>query len=143
MQWIVLTNSNQCRIFSFCKADKKLNLIKEINHPENREKDFDLVSDSAGRYKSDAGGHGAYSQQTDPKEIKIDQFMLELCNALDEARTHDQFNQLVIIAPPKTHGLLTQRMNKNVEKLISQVIQKDLVFLKEHELLDLLIKEIK
>ena len=102
-----------------------------------------MVSDGPGRYQSNGGGHGAYAQQTDPKQIKINQFMVEISHMLDEARKQQKFNELTVIASPKTHGELTQHLNKNVEKLISTVIQKDLVFLKQHELQDFLTKEQK
>ncbi len=143
MTWIVILNSNECRIFSFSKKNKKLNLIKEIYHPENKKKDADLVSDKPGHYNTNSQSGGAYSQHTDPKDVKIAQFILEIDKLLDEGRTHQQYEKLIVIAPPKIEGHLMQHMNKNVEKLITQRIQKDVVFLKEHELLNFLMQECK
>ena len=60
-------------------------------------------------------------------------------DAGQDARTHQKYEKLILIAAPKMHGHLLQHLNKNVEKLITQHIQKDLVFLKQHELLDLLV----
>ncbi|MCX7124426.1 MAG: host attachment protein [Gammaproteobacteria bacterium] len=139
MSWVVLFNSNKCRVYSFSKKDQKLELIKEINHPENKDKSQDIVSDKQGHYSTDSGSGGAYSQHTDPKEIKIDQFVLEVCHFLDDARTHQKYKALIVIAAAKMHGHLSKHINKNVEELITQHIQKDLMFLKQHELLDLLI----
>ena len=141
MNWVLLLNSNECRIFSFSKQPQELKLIKEISHPENKGRNEDLVSDRPGHYSTDANAGGAYSPHTDPKDVKRDQFLLEICHVLDDNRVHHQFEKLIVIAAPKVYGCLLQHMNKNVEKLITQHIQKDVVFLKQHELLDLLMKE--
>lgn len=142
MTWVVLMNSNECRIFSFSKEKKALSLLKEIQHPENKGRNEDLVSDKPGHYNTSNASGGSYAQHTDPKEVKIDQFVLEICKTLDDARNKEQFEKLIIIAPPKMAGHLSLHINKNVEKMITQQIQKDLVFFKQHELLDFLMQEL-
>ncbi len=49
--WIVLTDSNACRIYDYAKHPVKLTLVKEIFHPENKLKTSELVSDRPGHYK--------------------------------------------------------------------------------------------
>ena len=49
---------------------------------------------------------------------------------------------MIVVAAPKMEGHLLQHMNKNLEKLIVQRIQKDVVFLKEHELLPFLLEHV-
>ncbi|MCX7121426.1 MAG: host attachment protein [Gammaproteobacteria bacterium] len=139
MTWVLLLNSNECRVFSFSKKNHQLDLLEEIHHPENKGKNKDIVSDRPGHYSNDHSGGGSYAPHTDPKEVKIDQFVLEVCHFLDEARTHQKYQELIVIADSKMHGHLTKHLNKNVEKLIIQHIQKDVVFLKPHELLALLL----
>jgi protein required for attachment to host cells len=143
MTWVVILNSNECRIFSFSKKNKELVLLKEISHPENKGRNEDLVSDRPGHYNTNSRAGGAYAQHTDPKDVKIDQFILEINKLLDESRLHQQYEKLIIIAAPKMYGHLMQHMDKNVEKLITQHIQKDLVFFKEHEALDFLMHEVR
>ena len=141
MTWVLLLNSNECRLFSFSKKHPQLDLLKEIHHPENKGKNEEIVSDRPGHYDADGTSGGSYAPHTNPKEVKVDQFIQEVCHLLDEGRTHQQFEQLIVIAPPKVHGHLSQHLNKNVEKLITQHIQKDLVFMKQHELLDFLLSD--
>lgn len=136
--WVSIFNSNECKIFSFSKEDQALTLLKEICHPENKGRNEDLVSDRPGHYATSSHVGGAYIPHTDPKEAKIEQFSIEIAKWLDEARTHQQYQSLMIIAPPKMLGYLSNHLNKHVEKLIVKRIQKDLVFLKTHELLDFL-----
>ena len=38
MKWIITANTNLCRIYQFDKHGAKVVLLKEINHPENRQK---------------------------------------------------------------------------------------------------------
>ena len=64
--------SNTCRIYQYSKKPTQLTLLKELKHPENKLKDIDLTSDKPGHYKSSSATHGAYSQPSDPKEIKIE-----------------------------------------------------------------------
>ena len=42
--WVVILNSNDCRIYSYYKDSEsvKLKLTKEISHPENKLRDIDL-----------------------------------------------------------------------------------------------------
>ncbi|MDP1573440.1 MAG: host attachment protein [Coxiellaceae bacterium] len=142
MTWVLVLNSNTCNVFSFSKNDGTLHAIKEFYHPENRGKNSELVSDRPGRYSTDTNSGGAYSPETDPKEVKRDQFILEICHWLEENRTHHKFEKLIVVAAAKMDGHLLQHMNKNVEKMIVQHIQKDVVFLKEHELFTFLMEHV-
>ena len=49
MKWIMLANSNDCRIYEYDKHDKHLALLEEISHPEHRLKGSDYwTSDGPG-----------------------------------------------------------------------------------------------
>jgi protein required for attachment to host cells len=136
--WVINTNSNTCRIYGYSKKPAELTLIKEIIHPENRLKDIDLTSDKPGRYKSSNGSHGAYAQRSDPKEIKIDDFSREIAKELDHDRNIHAYQNLIIIAAPHMRGLLFQHFNKNVIDLITHTIEKDIIHMNNHDLLDFL-----
>lgn len=136
--WVIIANSNTCRIYQYCKKPAQLTLLKELQHLENRLKDIDLTSDKPGHYKSSNATHGAYSQPTDPKEIKIDGFSREIAEELDHGRNTNAYKNLIIIAPPHMNGLLFQHINKHVKDLVAHDIEKDLIRLPEHELLDFL-----
>ena len=142
MTWVLVLNSNACKVVSFSKNDKTIHEIKEFHHPENREKNGELVSDRQGHYSTDVNSGGAYSPKTDPKDVKRDHFVLEICHWLEENRTHHQFEKLIVVAAAKMDGLLSQHLNKNLEKMIVQHIQKDVVFLKKHELFTFLMEHV-
>ena len=136
--WVLTTNSNTCRLFNYTEKPERLTFIKEIKHPENRLRDTDLTSDKPGHYKADGGGHGAFSQQTDPKEIKIDDFAREIAKALDHGRNTQAYDKLILIAPPHMTGLLLQHLNKHVKDLVTHNIKKDIPHYTDKELLDFL-----
>lgn len=136
--WVVNTNSNTCRIYNYKKKPVQLALFKEIQHPENKLKDLDLTSDKPGHYKSSGSSHGAYTQPSDPKEIKIENFSREIAKELDHGRNSHAYNHLIVIAPPHMNGLLFQHINKLVKNLVSHNIEKDLIHLPDHELLSFL-----
>ncbi len=133
--WVVNTDSNTCRIYQYKKGSDQLTLFKEIRHLENKLRDIDLTSDKPGHYKSSGTTHGAYSQPSDPKEIKIDAFSREIAEELDHGRNIQAYKNLIIIASPHMSGLLFQHINKHVHDLVTHKIEKDLIHLPDHELL--------
>jgi protein required for attachment to host cells len=133
--WVLTTDTNTCRIYGYSKKPAELILLKEIQHPENKLRDIDLTSSKPGRYKASGSANGAYSQPTDPKEIKIDAFSREIAKELDHGRTTNAYKNLMVIALPHMHGLLFQHINKHVKDLVTHMIEKDLHNLADHELL--------
>lgn len=136
--WVVTTDSNTCRIYQYRRKPAQLDLLKELQHPENKLRDIDLTSDKPGHYKSSNNAHGAYSQQSDPKEIQIENFSREIAKELDHGRTIHAYDNLIIIALPHMKGLLFQHINKHIKDLVAHSIEKDLINLPHQELLDFL-----
>lgn len=138
LTWVLSTDSNTCRIYEYSKNPIRLTLVNEMQHPENKLRDIDLTSDKSGRYRSNGSAHGAYSQESDPKEIKIENFSREIANELDHGRNIQAYKNLILIAPPHMYGLLFQHINKHVKDLVTHNIEKDLLHLSDRELLDFL-----
>lgn len=137
MIWIININSNLCRIYHYQKKPMQLTLMKEIQHPELRMKEEAmLTSDRPGHFHSSTTARGAFEPRTDPKEAEIDHFMRDVSKELTEGRVKNLYDHIIIIAPPHVMGLLTQHLDKHVKELVTNQIQKDLIYLKEHELLE-------
>jgi hypothetical protein len=80
--WVMVANASQAKLFSNTGPQRGLTLIKELLHPESREKTSNLVSDRSG---SNAGtGHGAFMQATDPKHHEAERFAQELTRELEQ-----------------------------------------------------------
>lgn len=136
--WILTADSNTCRLYNYSEKPEQLTLVKEIKHPENKLRDIELTSDKPGHYKTSSGAHGAFSQPSDPKEIKIEDFSREIAKALEHGRNTHGYEKLIVIAPPHMNGLLLQHLNKHVSDLITHNIKKDIPHFTDHELLDFL-----
>jgi protein required for attachment to host cells len=133
MKWIVIANTNNCRIYEYHKND--LNLIQEISHPENKLKEREVGSDKPGRYNSsNSTSRGAYVPHTEIEEIQDNDFAREMATTLNEARNKNTYEELVIIMPAQIEGLFSKHLNKNVKDLIKLTIQKNIMHLSEKEL---------
>ena len=136
--WVVVADTNVCRIYNYYKKPERLILFKEINHPENRLKDTDLTSDKQGRYGTGKSAHGVYAPHSDPKEVKIDDFSREISKELEQGRAVNAYEKLIIVSPPHMDGLLSQHIDKHVKALITHNIKNNVVHLNENDLLDFL-----
>ena len=133
MKWIMLANSNDCRIYEYDRQHKHLALVQEISHPENRLKIHDWTSDSPGHYQS-AGNRGSYVPEVSPVELSVDEFAREMAERLDHGRTHHEYDDVTLLMPSKMEGLLNKHLTKHTKSLVEKIVQKNLVFLSEHEL---------
>lgn len=134
--WFLVTDSNTCKIYNYDKKLHQLDLYKKVEHPENKLKDIDLTSDGPGSYHFGHSGSGTYSQPSDPKEIKINNFAREISEELNAGRNTQLYKKLIIVAPPHMNGLIASYLNKHVKDLLAHTIEKDLLHLEDRELLD-------
>lgn len=144
MTWIVTANSNLCRIYHFDKNPEKIDLIKEINHPENKLKKREmLTTDRPGHYQTDGSARGAYSPHSDPKAVEVDSFSREIALELNHGRDANAYSTLILVTPPHMNGLLAEHLNKHVKKLIKKEIQKDVMHLSHIEFLEFIRTHLK
>ncbi len=134
MKWIMLANSNDCRIYEYDRPHKHLALIEEISHPEHRLKSSEYwTTDAPGHYKSSGSRRGAFSE-VDPVEQSIDEFARDIARHLDKGRNKHAYEDVTIIIPARMEGLLFKHMNKHTKELIKMIVQKNVVFMSDHEL---------
>ena len=89
--------------------------------------DRDLKTDSPGRTFDASGGAGrsAY-EETDFHQLEEDRFAAETAELLKNRALRNDFESLIIVAPPKTLGELRKHYHKEVEKRLAGEIAKDL-----------------
>ena len=137
-KWIIVANSSFARIFSM-NTFHSLNLIKELNHPDSRKKDTELMSGSLGRYKVRGGaGGGNFSSKTDPKKGEAEHFAKEIADVLEHGRTTHNFDSIILVTPPGFQGLLNKHLNPHVLAKVRKVIGKDYPHMKERELMGII-----
>jgi len=96
---------------------------KEIHeNPATR----DQKSDAAGSASESARpGRSAYAE-TDFHQLEEDRFAAEAAEMLKQRALRNEFESLVIVAPPRTLGELRKHYHKEVERRITGEIAKDL-----------------
>jgi protein required for attachment to host cells len=130
--WIVVANASLAKLYENQGPRKGLQLLKEMAHPESREKAANLVSDRVGNFQ----GSGSYSQHTDPKHIEMDRFALELANELETGRVSNAFSRLVLVSSAPFIGRVRQHLTEHVKGKISDTIEKDYTKLNIKDLTD-------
>lgn len=87
-----------------------LTLVEEFDHPAGRAHARDLVTDRAGRTRTDTGARAAMEPQTDPVSVERDHFARELGETVvRESRNYPQ-RRLMLVAAPEMLGLLRRHL---------------------------------
>ena len=132
--WFLVANSSRAKLYATTGSKKTLALIKDLEHPESRQKNAELVTDRAGHMKSSGNGQGARQPQTSPKEHEADRFAQELARELNQGRNSNQFARLVLVAPSSFMGLINAKIDKHTASLVVDRYDKDYTQASDKEL---------
>jgi len=104
-----------------------LKLEVEGKRVQADQSDQEMSTDKAGRTNDASGGAGrsAY-EETDFHQLEEDRFAHETAEILKKRALKNEFDQLIIVAPPRTLGELRKHYHKEVEKRLAGEIAKDL-----------------
>ena len=104
-----------------------LNLTVVAAEQQADDYDRDLKTDTAGQKPAAPGqGNASTATETDFHRQAEDRFAAEAAERLNRAALANEFEQLIIVAPPKTLGELRKHYHKQVESRITAEIAKDL-----------------
>jgi protein required for attachment to host cells len=95
---------------------------QEQENPPSREQKSD---ESGGTFASFGPGHHSYSE-TDFHQLEEDRFAAEAAEMLNKRALRNEFENLIVVAPPRTLGELRKHYHKEVEKRLAAEIAKDL-----------------
>ena len=88
--------------------------------------DQEMKTDRPGRtFDSGGSGRSAY-EETDFHQLEEDRFAHETAEMLKKRALKNEFEQLIIVAPPRTLGELRKHYHKEVQKRLAGEIAKDL-----------------
>ena len=126
--WIVLAESSRAKLLSVENRRGPITEIEDLTRPEGRLHEGDLVSDTPGSDGGSIGqGRHVVDSHSSAKQHEARYFARTLAQRLDEARSHDEFRKLVLVAPPSFLGLLRSTLSKEVLAMISNQVAKNLV----------------
>jgi len=132
--WILVANASLAKIYANHGPKKGLEVLKELEHPESRQKNADLVTDRPGHMQSVGNGHGAFQPQADPKLNAARQFAQELAREFNHGRSTNQFERAILVAPPSFMGLINDKLDGHTASLVSDRFEKDYTKASEKEL---------
>ncbi|WP_129792519.1 host attachment family protein [Sphingosinicella sp. CPCC 101087] len=113
------------------------NLEVERKRVDDNPKDHEQGTDQPGRAFASAGSpraglgspganHRSAYSETDFHQLEEDRFAAEAAELLKERALRNDFESLVVVAPPKTLGELRKHYHKEVEKRLAAEVPKDL-----------------
>jgi protein required for attachment to host cells len=83
-------------------------------------------SDAPGRVFSSVGEIHSAVEETDWHELQKERFAASIAGRINKAALSDEFNQIVVVAPPKILGELRPAFSKETEGKIVAELGKDL-----------------
>lgn len=124
--WIVVADSSRARILSTRSRVKPPIDVEELSHPEGRMKAQELSTDRPGS-TNDSHGDGRHGMEAPDLHLHHQEvFAKEIAEYLEKGRNDGKFTQLALVAPPAFLGVLRQKLDGQLSKLISHTIQKNL-----------------
>ena len=102
------------------------NLILEQKQQHENPADRDQKSDEPGRAFSSIGDRRSAYEEADYHKLGEDRFAAETAEMLKQKAFRNDFDSLIVVAPPRTLGELRKHFHKEVEKRLTGEIAKDL-----------------
>ena len=138
--WIVAADASRARILQVMDREQRLTEVEDLLNPEGRLHERELVRDAHSRSRGTAGP-GSDREEPSTVDHEVESFAKRIGEYLDKARTSHRYDRLHLIAPPKFLGQLRKELGKEVQKLVSQEVPKDLSWLNVRDLERKLLRE--
>lgn len=102
------------------------NLIVEHAEEQNNPATGEQATDRAGTASSSQGGARSSVEPTDFHQIEEDRFAASAADMLKRRALSNDFESLIIVAPPRTLGEMRKHYHKAVSERLTGEIDKDL-----------------
>jgi protein required for attachment to host cells len=136
---MVIADATQARIFSLAAGHHgPLQLVRHFEHPLSRARDQDINSDEPGRLQKSMvpGMRSAMEPRTDAHVVEVNRFVREICQFLREGVDQRQYDDLVLVAPPRFLGLLRGTLPGKALKCLSICVARNCTHVDQVDLPD-------
>lgn len=123
--WILVADSSRARIFEV-QGKTALAQIKHFAHDAVQQPNQALKTDGEGRFFGSGANGGTSEPAVTPKMHEATLFAEEVNQYLADGRNQQRFSELHVIAQPRFLGLLREKLDDQVKKLIVEEVPKDL-----------------
>jgi protein required for attachment to host cells len=133
--WIAIADSAKARIYASTGPRLKLELVHELDSEAARRLTQDLVTDKPGRsFASASPRRSGMEPPSDPQDLEKHKFVRDLVGYLDAAAQDDSFDDLILVAAPRTLGEIRKLMNGQAAARVRTELDKDLTNIPEADL---------
>lgn len=133
--WILVADAGSARIYCSDEALAAWTLVRRIDNERIHLDAAELVSDRRGATRSRPGGErSALDRHTDPHEVERVRFARAVAEVVDDGLLREQFERLVIVAPPRFLGTLRRALSPRVAGRVAASIDHDFTRTAEPEL---------
>jgi protein required for attachment to host cells len=102
-----------------------LSVVEKDSHPNPAH--HEQASDLAGQSMKTADGRGGSMEEVDFHQQEEDRFAAATAEMLKDRALRNEYDALVVVAPPRTLGELRKHFHKEVKKRLVAELPKDLV----------------
>ena len=102
------------------------NLVVERKAVQDNPPDREQKSDAPGRGFASVGASRSGYEEVDFHQLEEDRFAADAADMLRERALANDFDALVVVAPPRTLGEMRKHYHKEVEKRLKGELAKDL-----------------
>ncbi len=143
VSWILV--ADRARGFLFrCDGNKydEMKLVKSLDHPEGAAKPQEVNSDRQGRFMGDDGAHVSGDPETDLRHKTAEDFAMILTDLLEKGRQQNEYQQIIVFAPPLLLGELRKKQSRLVADLITREFDIEIANLPQHQMQQHIIKSL-
>lgn len=124
--WIVVADAGSCRIFQTDEGMSDWTVLQTVSNERIHLAAADLVSGARGATQSRPHGvQSAYDRHTDPHETERIRFAREIAASLSASRARGEWEQVVLVAPPKFLGDLRMHLSEQAIKRVMATVHHD------------------
>ena len=134
---ILIADAGRARLFVSEGRTTPWTLLEQLEHPEVRSARDTLATDQPGRTQERmaTGRRASMEPPTPLKRVEAEKFAAVLADRLERAAIGEEFERLVIVAPPRFLGSLRESLSESLMKRQQVVsIDKDLSTVPDVEL---------
>ncbi len=120
--WVVVSDLVKTRVF---QVEKNKNLILKYTLKNDvEERDVELKQKGSVAISSNSSLRAMTNENSVHRKM-VDPYVHDVCESLNKARIEHQFDQLMIVAGPEMLGQLRSNLDKNVQEVIREEVNKD------------------
>jgi protein required for attachment to host cells len=133
--WLVIADGGRARLVMRRETAPRYATFRELMSVAEQSPSRELGADRPGRSRESATtARHAIEPRSDPHELAKEDFAHEVAKVLNEAGAADEFDRIIMVAPPHIAAWLRHGLGKAVRAKIVGELPKDLTKVPDREL---------